>query len=240
MDERRKLPRWQIEVPVCLRCQGQETPIEGRLRDLSFKGFFFSSSQKLEKDTLVKLQIEFKPGFSFYTEAWVCWHKAIGPTHCHGMYFSRIDDQAKEGLFRFVQQNFSDELKRRWYGIEGVRSVERIDGHTVKGGAQMEDKRIFERFSARLPLRFLDLNATQEGTAQTLDISAKGVGFTTNLELNLGTRLELWLGVADKGEPIYARGQVAWSTLLGPAQYKVGVNLERANLLGLSRVLRTL
>jgi hypothetical protein len=100
------------------------------------------------------------------------------------------------------------------------------------------DKRIFARFPVKLSMRFLDLLANQETQALAQDISAKGIGFMAPTELKPLTPLELWLKVPDKGDPFYTRGEVVWSEMIGPNQYRTGVNLERADLMGISRVLR--
>jgi len=104
--------------------------------------------------------------------------------------------------------------------------------------SESEDKRIFARFPVKLTMRFLDLLANKEVQAQALDVSAKGIGFVTATELSPLTPLEMWLKVPDKGDPLYTRGDVVWSEMIGPNQYRTGVNLERADLMGISRVLR--
>lgn len=104
--------------------------------------------------------------------------------------------------------------------------------------AESEDKRIFARLPVKLSMRFLDLLANKEVPAQALDISAKGIGFVTATELRPMTPLEMWLKVPDKGDPLYTRGEVVWSEMIGPDQFRTGVNLERADLMGISRVLR--
>ncbi|MFA5145626.1 MAG: PilZ domain-containing protein [Candidatus Omnitrophota bacterium] len=103
-----------------------------------------------------------------------------------------------------------------------------------------EDKRIFERFPTGFPVRFLDLNENREGEAQSMDISAKGIGLVANKELAPRTPLELWLDIPDKGEPFYTRGEVVWSKMIGDSRCQLGVNLEKANLMGLSRVMRAM
>lgn len=105
---------------------------------------------------------------------------------------------------------------------------------------EFEDQRIFARFSARFPLRFLNLDASSEGDAQAEDISAKGIGFVASEQLAPYTPLEMWLGIPDQGEPLYARGRVIWSKSLGSDKYRTGVSLERADLMGVSRVMRVL
>ena len=103
---------------------------------------------------------------------------------------------------------------------------------------KMEDRRIFERIGTKLPLRFLNPTNGREGTADTVDISANGLGLVTNESLSVMTPLEMWLGIPDQHEPLYTRGEVVWSEpLLGTGEYHVGVRLEKAELMGLARVL---
>jgi len=104
--------------------------------------------------------------------------------------------------------------------------------------SEAEDKRIFARFPVKMAMRFLDLLSNREGQAQSLDISAKGISFVAAAELKPMTPLELWLKIPDKGDPLYTRGEVVWSEMVSPEQYRMGINLERADLMGMSRVLR--
>ena len=97
---------------------------------------------------------------------------------------------------------------------------------------------MFARMNTRLPVRFLDPSSGREGQADTVDISANGLGLVTNESLFAATSLELWLGIPDQHEPLYTRGEVVWSEpLLGTGEYHVGVRLEKAELMGLARVL---
>ena len=111
-----------------------------------------------------------------------------------------------------------------------------VTGDTPRIGD--EDHRIFERFPVHCPARFLNLDNGNEGAAQTVDISAKGLGLSTDQELRVHTPLELWLDMPGKGEPLYLRGEVAWAKAEGLASYHFGVELEKAALMGISRLLR--
>jgi len=103
-----------------------------------------------------------------------------------------------------------------------------------------EDKRVFERFPVKFPVRYFQTSYsdTQEGLARAQDISAKGVGLVTKEKLPVNTPLEMWLEIQDKGDPLYARGQVVWSKPAGINEFWSGISLDRADLMGLSRVLR--
>jgi len=103
----------------------------------------------------------------------------------------------------------------------------------------MEDRRVFARINTRLPVRFLDPSSGREGKADTMDISANGLGLATNESLSVMTPLEMWLGIPDQHEPLYTRGEVVWAEqpLPGTDEHRVGVRLEKAELMGLARVL---
>ena len=102
----------------------------------------------------------------------------------------------------------------------------------------MEDRRIFQRFNYRLAARLLDLNNGNEIVAETSDVSAKGFGLVLKQEVPTNTPLEAWLQIPDAGEPLYARGIAVWSKRDSDNQYHIGMDLEKADLMGLSRILR--
>lgn len=229
IPERRRFTRWQVESQAGLKFEVQEQPVQAKVRDLSLKGLYLVSPEALKKDTCLRLHLSFEQGLNIRVEAWVCWHKPHGGVNCYGLYFTKIDDATKESIFKFLRKNYSDDLKAKWFAEEKK--------NTTKGGEEMEDKRIFERFSTALSVKFLDAQANREGTAIARDVSAKGIGLVTDEELRPETALELWLQMPDQGEPLYARGEVAWCAASG-ACFRAGVNFEQANLMGLSRLLR--
>lgn len=103
----------------------------------------------------------------------------------------------------------------------------------------MDDRRIFERISMSFPVRFLDPSSGQEGEANTVDISANGLGFITKESLSARAPLEMWLDIPDNRAPLYTRGEVIWAQPLpNSTEQKVGVQLEKAELMGLGRTLR--
>lgn len=113
-----------------------------------------------------------------------------------------------------------------------------IEKDKVMQKAEFVDRRIFERIPVKLSLRFLDLHSNKESLGQTQDISAKGIGLLTEEKLSPATPLEMWLQIPDKGDPLYTRGNVVWSDKVEPNKYRVGIALEKADLMGISRVLR--
>jgi c-di-GMP-binding flagellar brake protein YcgR len=160
----------------------------------------------------------------------VVWQGTLEGLNTYGLLFTKIKDEDKERLYQFIHEDFREQINKQWW-----------DGVVIKeGGEEMEDRRIFERFNAHFPLRFLSLGENKEGQAVTQDISAKGMSFVTNEDLIPRTPLEMWLQVPDKGEPIYTRGEVVWSKMVEPTKYRAGVELEEAEFMSLSRVLRAM
>lgn len=100
------------------------------------------------------------------------------------------------------------------------------------------DRRVFERIPIRLNFRFLAGDLNKEGSGQTQDISAKGIGVWTSEELLPDTALEIWLDIPDRGQPLYTRGRVIWLKRVEPNRYRAGISLERAEFMGMSRILR--
>ena len=103
-----------------------------------------------------------------------------------------------------------------------------------------EDLRVFERFPVKLAVKYLDLGLNKEGQAQTMDISAKGIGVSTDDMLSPNSAVEMWLKVPDRGDPLYTRGEVVWSQMIGPNKFRSVVNLDKADLMGISRILRVI
>lgn len=102
----------------------------------------------------------------------------------------------------------------------------------------MYDRRMFERISLSLQIKFWDVKANMIGEAEVKDISAKGIGFTTSEDLSAGTSIKIWLEIKDNGEHLYTEGTVMWSRQLVEGGYRIGVELVHPELMGFSRVLR--
>lgn len=226
MQDHRQAKRWQINWQAKIKLEGAVAFINCSISNLSFKGCRVALAPKLPTDTFLKLSLILgKDCVLQDIEAWVAWHRRIENLNLYGFYFSRIKDTDKEKIYKFMREYFPELLYSQWRE------------EATKADKGMQDHRIFERVKAQLPLKFLNLNENEEGRAVTEDISAKGVGFATDTAIKPGTPLEMWLQVHDKGEPLYIRGEVVWSRLQAANKYRVGINLEKANLMGLSRAL---
>jgi hypothetical protein len=162
-------------------------------------------------------------------KAWVSWHKVADGSNHYGIYFNQVNDADKDKIKKFISTFHPDEDQLPRLGI--------VSAGGDKGGDQMDDHRIFERFQKAFSARFIGLDG-REGLAQTFDVSAKGLGLTTNQALDARSNLEIWLDVPNSTDSLYTRGQVVWSKAEQKGVFRSGIELERADLMGISRLLR--
>ena len=219
MQERRKLSRWDVGKEVRIKLEGAVTEVKCRLENVNFKGMQLTLNLKLTVDNYIKFNLILSQDTALNVEAWVSWQKRTDGRNTYGLYFTKVKDADKEKIYKFVYQHASPKLLK-------------------EGGEPMEDRRIFQRFNVRLPARLLDLNSGDEIPAETSDISAKGIGLALNRELAVNTPLEAWIHIPDRGEPLYTRGLAVWSRRNGENEYQIGMDLERADLMSFSRILR--
>lgn len=199
-----------------------------QIKDINTQGLQLSLVHRLPIGRNFKFRIVVDDALDFEAKAAVSWHKSIGCIELYGLRFSDISESAQERIQWFANKDYPAQAQ-----LKKEENIMRSDGVTQNTG--FSDKRIFARFSKELPARFIDSYGNKEGFARTQDISAKGLGLLVNEEIRPNSSLEMWLTFADKDEPFYTRGKVVWSKMLKPDMYRIGVNLERADLMSLTR-----
>ena len=229
MNDHRQIKRWQISWSAKIKLEGAECFTNCSIHDITLRGLRVCLPHKIPTSAFIKLCIVLcedciLPGI----EAWVVWHKTVSDKNIYGLYFTKISDLNKEKIYRFMREHFNEQMnKHLWKDLK-----------QEEGGENMEDRRIFQRFPVNMPMSFLDLNSGMECQACAQDVSAKGLGLVVDQEMEAKTPLEMWLKIPDRGEPLYLRGEVVWSRMQGNNEYRTGISLEKADLVGLSRVLR--
>ena len=111
---------------------------------------------------------------------------------------------------------------------------EDIDNESSQG----VDHREFVRFPMDLRLKFRDPNTHEEKEAQIKDVSAKGIGILSDVELPNNTILEMWVEIPHDGQVRYNEGKVVWSRQIEPNKYRAGIALAKIDLIGVSLILR--
>jgi len=211
-----------------LRLESEEYLVDCHIIDMDGRRVKVCMSRKLPVDTNIQIGVVLSSEYIVNAQAWVTWQKTSEGLHTYELYFTKISDTEKEKISRFLKVYMPDVAEKQIMSI-----IEE------KGGEGMADNRIFERVAAQFPLKFLDLDKNAEGYADVCDVSAKGVGIVTTAPLRTKAPLELWLDIPDGGEPLYTRGEVAWLRPQTGNEYRAGITLEKADLMGVARVLRS-
>jgi hypothetical protein len=223
--------RWVIEKPVLIRISGFHTFVECRLDDLSMHGMKLTLPHLLPRDIPLAMEVQLEPEVRIHPEVWVVWHTRVSDEkNSYGLYFSKMDNVDREKLSSFCTRAC-------------LTQVCASHQHDPKGGNRMqspafEDKRIFERISSSVPVKVLDLHANREFDGMTYDVSAKGLGLELGSTLMPQSQVEIWLRINDRQDPLYTRGNVVWSRPEVAESARIGVHLDRADLMGVARFLR--
>ncbi|MCK9432051.1 MAG: PilZ domain-containing protein [Candidatus Omnitrophica bacterium] len=232
MHERRKLKRWHIDRRVLCKLKQITNDLYCQIKDINYSGAQVVLNVELPLRTAFKMSLRLSDQYTVDVRAWVTWHKVEGGSNHYGVYFSQIKDADKDKINKFINIFYPDDVP------EKVSLPEDIVVENGEEGEGMDDHRIFERFKREISARFVGLDG-KEGTARTFDVSAKGLGLSTDRELESQANIEIWLSVPNSSDPLYTRGQVVWSRAAGKGGYQSGVELERADLMGISRLLRS-
>jgi len=246
MNEHRRFPRWQINQQARLKLEQAAEGVSCQVKDINYKGMGVVLGGKLPQDTALRISLKFSGDCTFDAEVWVAWVKVVNGVNHYGLYFSRLRDADKDKIYRFVHTHVPKALANNWWSdvpkpfgnneesVNNSAGISQVEQESEGG----DDHRIFERFSFNSSARYLNLDTGEEGLANTQDVSAKGLGLTLAEELRIHTALEIWLEIKDKDDPLYTRGEVVWVEKTESGSYKLGVELEKADLMGISRVFR--
>ena len=233
MEYHRQLSRWQVNRQAKIKLEGAVAFMDCQILDINFNGLQIALCPKLPTDKFLNLKIVLSEEHVLDVRVWVVWHKVIHTRNIYGLYFHQMKDSEKEKIYKFIYRYFPEEIKTKPF-----KDLVKMEGGEIMEEYKFTDRRIFARFEVKFPLRFLNLRQNNEGEAEAQDICAKGVGFVTKERIEPQTPLEMWLQMPNGEEPLYVRGKVVWLSEVEPNNYRVGVDLEKANLLGFSRLLK--
>ena len=103
---------------------------------------------------------------------------------------------------------------------------------------ELDDKRVFERFSARFPVKYKH-SRNDFGTEVFLrDASAEGVKVATKEKMFLNDSVSLLVKLPDGQEPLTLNGQVVWTKSKPPDLWEVGLKFHKINLMEMQRMFK--
>jgi len=100
------------------------------------------------------------------------------------------------------------------------------------------ERRIFERFSARFPVKFKDAREDYGSDVFLRDASAQGVRILTKERFFLEDQLALEVELPDGGEPMVLSGHVVWVKFLNLSLWDIGVQFSEVNFLRMQRLFK--
>jgi len=124
MHERRRYVRWSITTPLRYKVKGSNFENMGLMRDISLGGLGAFILEELPGGTILDLILEIPDALRpIKAEGVVIWQKKIlrekREQFISGIYFRRIGDEDKEKIYGYIQENFSNQITKRWE--EGIK-----------------------------------------------------------------------------------------------------------------------
>lgn len=101
-----------------------------------------------------------------------------------------------------------------------------------------DERRLFERFTARFPTKFKDTRDDYGTDVFLRDASASGVHIVTRDRMFLDDPVALEVEVPDGGEPLVLRGKVVWTKPSNATMWDVGVQFPNVDFMGVSRLFK--
>ena len=101
-----------------------------------------------------------------------------------------------------------------------------------------EDRRVFERFSARFPARFQDSRDDYGNDVFLRDASASGARILSKERFFLEDNLSLEIELPDGGEPMILNGRVVRVKFLDLSFWDIGLQFPQVNFLKMQRLFK--
>ncbi len=101
-----------------------------------------------------------------------------------------------------------------------------------------QNRRMFERFSAKFPVRFKDSSVDYGGDVFLRDFSASGVRLHTKERFFIDDRLSLEVELPDGKDPLALNGRVCWSKPQAVSLWDVGMEFHQVKLFQLNRLVK--
>ena len=100
------------------------------------------------------------------------------------------------------------------------------------------EHRLFDRFSARFPVKFKHTRTDYGSEVFLRDASAQGVKISTRERIFLNDSVSLEVKLPDGSEPMTLNGRVVWMQNKSPTLWDAGVELHEIDLMEMQRIFK--
>jgi len=108
----------------------------------------------------------------------------------------------------------------------------------LEAALQAQERRVFDRFSARFPVKFKDAREDYGSEVFLRDASAEGVRILSKERFFIDDQLALEVELPDGGEPMVLSGRVKWVKLLNLSLWDIGVQFPEVKFLKMQRLFK--
>ncbi len=100
------------------------------------------------------------------------------------------------------------------------------------------EHRLFERFTARFPVKFRYARSDYGSDVFLRDACARGVRISTRERIFLNDSVSLQVKVPDGSQPLTLNGRVVWIETKSPVLWDAGVELHEINFMEMQRIFK--
>lgn len=115
MDERRIMPRWQINQEAELTVENGLRSIPCVVEDISSAGICLSLKRNLFDDVFSNFKLALGVNFELDVGAQVAWRDQTLEKNIYGLSFNRIEDSARNRIGEYIKENFPNLLVKQWW-----------------------------------------------------------------------------------------------------------------------------
>lgn len=118
MDERRKLPRWEIKKQAKVWIPLNPAFSSCMIEDMHLKGMCVSFEKPLPHEKTLRMSFTMGEDYDFIkVEALIPWMKQKQERYVYGLAFSQINDEDKEKLYKYINTHCYDQFKSKWWAV---------------------------------------------------------------------------------------------------------------------------
>jgi hypothetical protein len=102
-----------------------------------------------------------------------------------------------------------------------------------------DDRRLFDRFLARFPVKFKDTRNDYGSNVYLRDVSAEGAKILSKQRMFINDSVTLEVELHDGHDPLVLRGQVVWSKPSDLRYWEIGLRFFKVQFINLHRLYKS-
>ncbi len=103
---------------------------------------------------------------------------------------------------------------------------------------QVDDRRVFDRFTARFPVKFKNSRQDFGSNVFLRDISAEGAKIATKEPVSRNDKVDLLVELPDGHEPLQLSGSIAWVKDTNPTTWDAGLKFDKIDFMEIGRIFK--